>query len=1184
MTKIRRLSVILTVIIMTTVLTVVPIMSANALYYFDGDKMIDNSGYKYYRAWSQDQFPWHNTKPTDAWEYDWMNRYGCSTVAMAKMFVEAGVANPYTTTPGTLMTKYGSPSKGIGDVGIYWSTLAGQFGMTCDSFQYYPTGGFYNTAMRFFNRTDKQFHLLLKVSLSHGGSHYVQVDRQATIDKGELIYNDSTNTSDGGTRYNSAKEYYNNLALKKLSNASFTPEYFVVFSHKGFVALKSIKEVNSTTAQLSWYPNGCCEKYIVYRRNKGESSWTGKRVAYINSVSVEGVRSYKDTSLVMGKAYEYTVRGYYKSNGKTTYLGYNKKGLSVRTHPDAPKLKGANSIDHNTIEVSWNKMKNADGYKVYRKQVGDKKWRTIANGVKNTYYKDTTAVTGTKYYYTVRAYVGDKNFLGSYNKTGVKGVALPAKAEMVKAESLDFNKIKITWKKVPGVTGYIIYRKSPSDKVYKDIGEVYGAKNVSFTDLSAVTGTKYTYTVRAYKKVKNTKYQGKYDTKGIIGKAYTCAPNIKSSTSSAWDKLTLNWSKVNGAGGYIVYRKTDGDKSYSKVKEISGNGNTNFTDKNLKCCVKYLYKVKGYRTVSNKKCPGYSSKEKAAYTRPGEPGLKSTQSVDYSTIKLSWTKVSGATSYIVYRKDGDKYKKLSQVDATKNNTQSYSDKTAVTGVKYTYAVRAVCEANNMTKYSTLENYIYGTAYPNAPKMENVQILEYNSLMLKWKKVSGADGYYIYRKLPTDKKYTKILTVKGGNTLSCTDKKASCGVNYMYVSKAYRTVDGKNYFSPCSSAVKGRAVPATPDVKVENNGYNSLSVIWNKVSGADGYRVYYKKYSAKDWLHLATFDNGDLTSCVQKELITGVKYSYTVRAFHKDKKSTVWGLYDKKGVSNVPLPTAPVLTEAKAVQYNTINVFWKNVPGATGYVVYRKLPLAKKWDLLARIKGDSVLNYSDKTVSCAVKYLYTVRAYRTVGGVNKYGYYDGRGISGMTLPTQPTISAKSVSYNKIKLSWSSCPGANGFKIYRKTANGKYDLYRKITAKTITTYTDTVECGVEYYYYVTAYTTVDRVEYGSYDSREEKCRAVPETPSLNSATSTEPKEVNLKWGSVPGASGYYIYRKDPGTTSYKLIYDTQSSSVKSFKDVNVESGKKYTYTVKAYRICPAGYIAGNYKKSGITVTVK
>ena len=336
MNWIKRISITITVFILGIVMTVFPLMNVGAVYYFNGEKMISDSGYKYYRAWSQDQFPWHNTKPSDAWESDWMNRYGCSTVAMAKMFVEAGVANPSTVNPGTLMSKYGSPSKGIGDVGIYWSTLAGQFGMTCESFQYYPTGSFYNTAMSFFNRKDHQYHLLLKVTLSHGGSHYVQVDRQATIDSGEIVYNDSTNTSDGGTRYNSASAYYDAVSLKRLSNSNYTANYFVVFYTNANLKMKNIVERSSTSAQIYWYPNGSCQNYLVFRRKKGETTWTGKKIANVRHITGEGIRSYTDKNLVTGTTYQYTVRGYYTVGGKNAYTGYNKNGLSITTHADAP--------------------------------------------------------------------------------------------------------------------------------------------------------------------------------------------------------------------------------------------------------------------------------------------------------------------------------------------------------------------------------------------------------------------------------------------------------------------------------------------------------------------------------------------------------------------------------------------------------------------------------------------------------------------------------------------------------------------------------------------------------------------------------------------------------------------------------------------------------------------------------
>lgn len=1179
MNWVKRASITITVFILGIVMIVFPLMNVGAVYYFNGEKMIADSGYKYYRAWSQDQFPWHNTKPSDAWESDWMNRYGCSTVAMAKMFVEAGVANPSTVNPGTLMSKYGSPSKGIGDVGIYWSTLAGQFGMTCSSFQYYPTGTFYNTAMRFFNRKDHQYYLLLKVTLANGGSHYVQVDRQATIDCGEIVYNDSTNTSDGGTRYNSASAYYKKLSLQKLSKSNYTANYFVVFYTNANLKMKNIVERSSTSAQIYWYPNGSCQNYLVFRRKKGETSWQGKRIANVKHVAGEGIRSYKDKNLVTGTTYQYTVRGYYMSGGKMVFTRYNKNGLSVTTHPDAPNLKNTESIDHKTIKITWNAVKKADGYKIYRRKKGTNKWTPLDDNVKKTYYIDKSAVCGEKYYYTVRAFIGKKDFLGAFDQKGILGVAVPKAVVLDKTESLDFNMIKVTWNKIEGINGYCIFRKDSPSKGYKKIGTVKGSGTTTFTDMSAVCGQKYKYTVRAYKTVKGVDYLGKYNSKGITGRALIKATGLTKYTSNAYDKIRLSWSAVNGATGYCIYRKAEGDKNYKKIGTINGNGNVSFTDKNLKCCEKYYYSVRGFRTVNGKNYEGEYGKTIQAYTNPAKPKLISTQSIGYNTIQVNWNQVEGATGYTLYRKTTGKYIKL--LDITGNKKTSCQDQTVVTGEKYTYTVRAFCKKGDVIRYSSCGNGISGSAYPAKVKIDGSKSVSYNSAKVMWKEVDGASGYRIYRKKSNDKKYKFLAKVSGIDNVTYIDKSTECGINYYYVVKAYRTEGGKDYFGPYSEVIKAKSIPSAPVVKVRNRSYNSLNISWNKVDGANGYRVYYKKGKSSKWTKLITFDNGELTSFYQISLTTGTKYTYTVRAYHNVGKTKCWGAYNKMGVGEKPVTTAPKLTSAKSVNYKTIKVSWNSVAGASGYRIYRKTQNSS-WVGIATISGKNTLSYNDETVSCGKKYTYTVRAYRTVGKSHIYGKYSGTGISSTAVPETPIISLSSISYNKINVAWSRCQGADGYKVYRKEEGGNYSHIKTITAKGTYNFYDTVSCGEEYTYYVTSYKTVDKVEYGSYGSKEKTCKAVPATPTITSVTAGTNK-VTVNWGTVAGASGYYIYRKE-NKESYKIIYNAEGNNTKKFTDIGLETGKKYTYTVRAYTICPAGYISGGYNKTGVSVTVK
>lgn len=1178
MGKVQKISITLTLVLLTAFLMIVPMTSVSAVNYFDGAKMIKTNGYKYYRAWSQDQFPWHNTKPSDAWESDWMNRYGCSTVAMAKMFVEAGVADPNSVNPGTLMTKYGSPSKGIGDVGIYWSTLAGQFGMSCVSFQQYPSGSFYSTAMRYFNDPDTQYHLLLKVVSPTTSSHYVQIDRQATVKQKTLVINDSTAIYDGGTRYNTANDYYNALALKKLSSTNYTACYFVVFKNNNTVKLKSLAETKSTAVTLSWYPNGACEKYTVYKRKKGTTSWSGKSFKTFSSSAGEGIRTCTDTSVTPGNTYEYTVTGnYYDKNGKAVYLKYNKTGKSINVETDAPKLLSATSADYDTINVKWQEVKGATGYKVYRKKAGEKDF-TALGVVKGTTYKDNSAQVGQEYYYTVRAYVGETSNLGSFDKNGIKGVALPKKPTLKTAESVDFNAIKVTWKKVDGASGYYVYRKADGEKYFKQIAEVNGNKTFTSTDLSATTGVKYQYTVRAYRNRNGKPYAGLYDSKGVTATACTKAPTIKSGVSTVSDKLKLTWSKVNGATGYNVYRKLENDKNYKLIKTINGNGNVEFTDSGLKCGVKYYYRVNGFRTVDSKNYEGLGSKDYLGLTTPAQPALKSAKSLGYNTISIEWTKVEGATGYDIYRKTTGTYSKIGTVD--KQSTVTFKDEKAVTGVRYQYTVRAFYNKNGIKRISTYENYIHGTAYPSNPNLTSVTSVEYNAIELKWDKVDGANGYKIYRKLPSDKNYKELITLYE-QTDKYTDQTVTCGTTYQYIIRSFRYENGKTYTSGNNSAVSCKAVPPVVKVKVASTGYNSLNVSWEKVNGATGYRIYFKKDNAKNWTTLATFENGSLTSCEHRKLTTGVNYTYTVRAYYKDGSKTIWGGFNQTGVTKKPVTSAPKLVSVTSSTATNVTVKWETVSGANGYKVMRKADGSKTWSTIGTTNSKK-LSYTDKKVSCGVKYHYTVRAYRNVSKKPVLGSYNSNGLEIMTIPDRPVVSVSSANYNKLNVSWSRSNGATGYKVYRKVVNGTYKLIRNISGGAATGFTDTVECGTEYYYYVTAYVINNKVEYGSFDSEAVKGKAVPQTVKLGSPSTTK-GQAKINWSTVPGATGYYVYSKT-GNSGYKLIADVKGGNVKSYTDKNVVSGKKYTYTVKAYIICPAGYISGGYNKTGVTITVK
>ncbi len=155
-----------------------------------------------------------------------------------------------------------------------------------------------------------------------------------------------------------------------------------------------------------------------------------------------------------------------------------------------------------------------------------------------------------------------------------------------------------------------------------------------------------------------------------------------------------------------------------------------------------------------------------------KPTLKTISNTS-SGVKIAWGKVSGADTYRVYRKtkNGD-WKYLGSTSKT-----YYTDKTAKSGTKYYYAIRARNEAGNSSISSSLSKY-----YLADPTLKTAKSTK-TGVSLKWSKVTGASGYVVYRKTG-DGSYKKLTTVKGNSKVTYVDKSAKKGKKYTYKVKAY----------------------------------------------------------------------------------------------------------------------------------------------------------------------------------------------------------------------------------------------------------------------------------------------------------------------------------------------------------------------------------------------------------------
>lgn len=346
---------------------------------------------------------------------------------------------------------------------------------------------------------------------------------------------------------------------------------------------------------------------------------------------------------------------------------------------DTPVLKAASNTTAG-INVSWNKVGDAQKYYVYRKTSGTS-WSRIAE-VTSTSYVDKTAKSGSTYTYTVRAV--NKGIAGGYDKNG-KSIKRLADTKVTSVTNVTSG-ITVKWSRVAGATGYYVYRKTSTGS-WSRIAELKGASTLGYTDTKDSAGVTYIYTVRPY----SGDVKGDWNSTGTLKRL---ADPTVASVTNATAGITVKWNKTAGASGYIVYRKgTSG--SWTRIADVKSGSATSYTDKTASSGSTYSYTVRAYSGKTMSDWHNYKSLKRLA-----DPKFDSAYAVK-AGITLKWRKVTGAGGYILYRKaPGGSWARIADIKS--GSTLKYVDTTAAKGVKYSYTIRAY-SGKVMSLWSSVRN-------------------------------------------------------------------------------------------------------------------------------------------------------------------------------------------------------------------------------------------------------------------------------------------------------------------------------------------------------------------------------------------------------------------------------------------------------------------------------------------------
>lgn len=251
---------------------------------------------------------------------------------------------------------------------------------------------------------------------------------------------------------------------------------------------------------------------------------------------------------------------------------------------------------------------------------------------------------------------------------------------------------------------------------------------------------------------------------------------------TGYNKIQLTWNDVDGAEGYIIYRKVEDEESFSYLYMVN---KTDFLDTKAVMGKCNYYRVYPYcMNEQNERILGRS--ESFVY---GIPSLSATKNLKAESsgkqkVKLSWDAVSGAEGYLIYGIKNGVYGYIGMT--TKGLT--YMDTKALDESNNFYWVYPyIINADGKMVPGVCEQYTYARGVCAAvTNLRAISII--NGISLVWEPSAGAEGYLIYGKTTSDKYGYIGMTTKGTNY---TDLRASKNEsNYYWIFPYHKNAEGK----------------------------------------------------------------------------------------------------------------------------------------------------------------------------------------------------------------------------------------------------------------------------------------------------------------------------------------------------------------------------------------------------------
>jgi autotransporter-associated beta strand protein len=505
-------------------------------------------------------------------------------------------------------------------------------------------------------------------------------------------------------------------------------------------------------------------------------------------------------------------------------------------------------------------------------------------------------------------------------------------------------------------------------------------------------------------------------------------PTGLSAAAAGVQSTSVAWNTAGGAANYTLDRATSSAGPWTQV--YSG-ATAQYADSGLQPATTYYYKV----SASDGGGSSAFSAAVSVITVPATPAGLSASATGVQAISVTWSSVSGATSYTLDRStsSGSGF-----APVYSGSTAQYADSGLQFGTTYYYEVLA----GNGSGSSAFSSPASATTLSGVPAGLSASATGSQSTSVSWNAVSGVTGYTLDRSTSSGGGYAPVYS---GAILQYADSGLQPGTTYYYEVRS-STGTGSSAFS---ASVSVNTVPATPaGLSASATGVQSISVTWSTVSGSTSYTLDRSTSSGSGFVPVYS---GSTAQYADSGLQFGTTYYYEVLAGNGSGSSAFSAPASATTLSGVPAGLS-----ASATGSQSTSVSWNAVTGATGYTLDRSTSSGGGY---APVYSGAILQYADSGLQPGTTYYYEVRS-STGTGSSTFS----ASVSVITLPATPTgLIASATGSQSTSVSWSTVSGATGYTLDRSTTSGSG--YVPVYSGASPQYADSgLQPGTTYYYEV------------------------------------------------------------------------------------------------------------------------